>query len=310
MGSLNCELSALVFAELYQHLLTDQTRRDELLARLETLNVGLEWLSTMAEAYDAKWRAESRWLTAENVDGYVLDVEHAVVATWILAGLRNTGHSHDYSSDLRMSVTERAIREIDDDLPSSLPAALSPAVIGWTLGRVEGSVDGSLPVVPAYPLPDPFVYSAYEGLVEHVIGLPAEVDSLPELAGSATYVRSAGLAEALVGDEGGPQRALDKLMRETSLLTPSNVRTRLQRHWVDFVDRRNVLTHIRADTGGMTFAEATVQSKAWQHLKLTVEGITHFVCQAISGYLYEHMPPPVHGDPWEKFIRRDLETWD
>ncbi|ETA05649.1 hypothetical protein V525_17200 [Gordonia alkanivorans CGMCC 6845] len=60
----------------------------------------------------------------------------------------------------------------------------------------------------------------------------------------------------------------------------------------------------------MTFAEATVQSKAWQHLKLTVEGITHFVCQAISGYLYEHMPPPVHGDPWEKFIRRDLETWD
>jgi len=309
MAVLNCSFSPLVFAELYSLLLRDEVRRDALIERLASQDFDIDWLALMAQEYDAKWRSDTRWLTLETIGDSVLDAEHSIVATWLLAGLRHTGHSYDLSSELRMAVARRAAEEFDG-LPPSLPPALSPIVVGWTLGKVVGSVDGSVPVVPAYPLDDPDVHAAYIGLVEHVASLPGDLDLFPELVGSATYVRSAGLAEALAGGEDGPRKAIGKLMAESSLLTPSSLHTRLHRHWSDFVDRRNVLTHVRADGGNMTFVEAADQTRSWQQLKLTVDGITLFVCQAISRQLYNEVPPAVHGDPWEKFIKRDLETWD
>lgn len=309
MAELNCRLSPLVFAELYRLLLEGDVRDDDLGARLAELRYDIDWFQTAADAYDAKWREAAQW-GPDAIEDNALDPEHAVVATWILAGLRNTGHSLDLSGDLRERIAIRAEEEVPGlELP--LPAALTPVVIGWTLGKVAGFVDGSLPVVPAVPHEDEQINAAYMGLVEHVANLPSATHEYPELTGSATFVRSAGLAEALadLGEDGTQQKAVNKLMLDSRSQAPEYVLTRLRSTWErDFVKRRNVLTHVRG-RDGLTFTDAVDGTRTWSHLEQTVAGITQFVCQAISLQLYDAMPPAVHGDPWTKFVERDLKVW-
>lgn len=63
---------------------------------------------------------------------------------------------------------------------------------------------------------------------------------------------------------------------------------RLRTNWVNWVDRRNVLTHVRpGEDAGSTFAENAAQVRTWHQIELTVLGITQFMCQEVSLELLE-----------------------
>lgn len=308
MAALNCELSPLVFVELYRLLGKRRDLHEGLEERLSVLGLGgLAWLSEAMETYDERWRADLTWIAPDSVAGSVVQYENALLASWLLAGLRHAGPSQDFSSELRRAVAMRALQEVDG-LQSPFPAPLTPSVIGWTLGMVVGAVDASFPVLPATLLGDPELDAAYQGLIEHLIVLDGDTEQVPELVASATYIRSAGLAEALAGnDADGLRRAIEKLLLDSRLLAPQEVLTRIQRNWDSrFVDRRNVLTHLRLDQGELTFTTAAAHVSALDHIRVMLEGITQFVCQAVSARLAEVRPRELQGNPWEGYLRRNL----
>ncbi len=247
------------------------------------------------------------WVDADSASGSTVSHQNALLASWLLAGLRNTGPSQYFSGDLRRAVTERALEDVSG-LHSPFPSSLVPSVIGWTLGMVVGEVDASFPVVPSTLLGDPELDAAYIGLVEHAASLDGTKDQVPELAGSATYIRSAGLAEAMAGD--GPanlRQAIEKLTLDSRFTAPQEVLTRIQQNWDSrFVDHRNVLTHLRIDQGALTFTAAAAKASTLDHIRLTLEGITQFVCQAVSARLYESRPRDLNGNPWESYLLREL----
>lgn len=312
MEGLTCTLSPLVFAELYRLLNVDSTRRDDIEERLEELNYGINWLDDAEEAYNGKWLDTAQYITPDTAYDFALTAEHSLLATWILAGLRNTGDSYDFSATVRAAVQERMVTEAPQ-LEDTRPPSFSPIIRGWTLGMVVGSRDSSLPMVPAHPPSDPHIAAAYCGLVGHVVHLGEVDEPWPELAGTALYVRTGGLAQALRPAPPHPAKlglshSLNLLMAEARRHLPGSIEEPLRRNWIRWVERRNVLTHIEPDeASGISFSESAAQVRTWDQIKLTILGITQFVCQEISQELQESRPPALRTDPWD-YLRREIQT--
>ena len=314
MDELTCRLSPVVFAELYKLLLADTARREILEDRLAEIGYDLEWLDARVADYDAKWELDAPSLEPANVDDFAMPVEHALLATWLLAGLRNTGDSYDLSTTLAAAVQQRmggAAHQL-----GARPASLSPVVRGWTLGMVAGGIDPTLPVVLAHHPDDPHITTAYKGLVEHVLHLEPVAEPWPELAGAALYVRTGGLAEALrpappPPPHRGLQYSIDLLMGEARPQTPVHIWERLRANWLQWVGRRNVLTHVKpSDDGSSTFADCAAQVRTWYQLEATILGVTQFVCQEVSLELLDSVPGGLRNDPWEYMQYDAKTTWD
>lgn len=316
MAGLTCSLSPVVYAELYRLLLASPAYCEEIIERLTEINCDEAWLQNAADEYDARWLQDAPNLDIGSADDYGLPAEHAVVATWLLASLRNTGGSYDLSSDLTDAVQCR----VDADAPrlATRTQSLSPVIRGWTLGMVAGRLAPSLPMVLAYNPEDPDITEAYDGLVEQVLHLATATQPWPELAGTALYVRAGGLAEALrPPPEPVPGErkktlwdAIQSLMRETKPQTPLHIFSRMQQNWIGWVSRRNVLTHITAgEDGQRDFTAGAAQVRTWYDLEITVLAITQFVCQEVSLELQSTIPPALRGqDPWE-YLQYDVKIW-
>src|ERR1700742_3064297 len=108
---LKCELSPLVFAELYRSLGADNGRAEALEERLGQLGLDHQWLADAAELYEAKWVSLLSRATGPG-DLVALTADHALLASWILAGLRQSGSSYEFGNELRQRVTERAFAEL------------------------------------------------------------------------------------------------------------------------------------------------------------------------------------------------------
>lgn len=310
MGELSCGLSTLVFAELYRLLSSNQKHRVELEKRLDDLGYDLDWVATAADAYDARWRADADYLTPETAHDFALPVEHALLATWILAGLRNRGDSYELSGELRAAVGTRMVNETPA-LAGHRPTSLSPIIRGWTLGMVAGTIDAQFPIVPAQLPADPHIGAAYKGLVELVLHLGSAGEPWPELAGTALLVRTGGLAEALrpPPERRGLNHSIQTLMGETSRQVPLHIQERLRSNWTRWVERRNVLTHVKPDEDASeSFEDAAGLVRAWHQIELTIIGISQFICQEVSLELFESTPPALRNDPWD-YLQRGIEVW-
>lgn len=313
MEKLTCKLSALVFAELYRILSTDQVPREQLQDRLDELSYDLDWLDDAAKSYDAKWRFDAQYIQPDTVEDYALAVEHALLATWLLAGLRNTGDSSHLSASLRSAVHQRMENEAPS-LAGLRPQSFSPVIRGWTLGMAGSAKDPDLPVIPGADPRDPHIAAAYTGLVEHVLHLHLlGVDKLwPELMGTAVCVRTGGLAEALRPPpaQRGLNYSIDLLMGETRRHVTPGTWDRLRVNWIRWVERRNVLTHVRSDdVVGSTFSDSADEVRTWATIEPTVLGATQFICQQISQDLQESIPTALSTDPWNYLLRSIQMEW-
>jgi hypothetical protein len=133
---LTCELSPLVYAELYRLLSSTQEYEDSLTFRLQELNYSFEWLEEAAATYRARWEYDVQYADVDAVGGFVAQQpDHALLATWILAGLRNTKPCYDLSLELGASVLANTKSAVPG-FKAPLPPSLSPVVVGWTLGRL------------------------------------------------------------------------------------------------------------------------------------------------------------------------------
>jgi hypothetical protein len=299
---LTCELSPLVFSELYRLLAQDRTRSDPLAERLAGIELDHDWLGQVADEYGAKWIEEVSLSAADpNYAMSGLSEEHALLASWILAGLRSTGSSLDLSAELNRNVLTRAIADLPGSPnPAELPATLNPSVTSWILGMVVGRLDRTLPVVPARLPSDPHVAGAYLGLVEHVVHLGDVPAPWSEMLGTSTIWRGTGIAEALTPDIIGQQKSINALLGEARHYIPEHLLKRLITHFHGFVDRRDVLSHILPKKGGITFQQATQTALTWDDIRLTLVAITQFVCQQVATELTE--------SPASRAVRPD--TWD
>lgn len=225
-----CELSPLVFRELYGLLPRNGEEAGSLLDRLRQIERDLEWLDEAVEDYGRKW-AQHRELIRSGATPPPLAEDHALLASWLLAALLPFGSSHDLSSDLSSAVTARVAEE-SPELLNARPRELSPAVIGWTLGLVvPNDLDPALPVVPATALNDRHTAAAYAGLVEHVTHLGRVGEPWPEMVSTSIVLRGAGMVEALRSNEGSPGDAIKTLLRETRRSIPDRSFSVLDRYW-------------------------------------------------------------------------------
>lgn len=311
MGELTCTLSAVVFAELYPLLERNRGWRETLDDRLAEIGYDTVWLSSAADAYRAKWQYDAQYIDADSADGYALSVEHSVLASWLLAGLRNVGDSYELSAALRDAVVKRLAADAPA-LVAAKPMSMAPIIRGWTLGLVAGTFDPLVPVVPAVLPRDEHIAGAYSGLVEHVLHLGELGQAWPELVGTALYVRTGGLAEALRPAPPPPPKrglsySISTLLSESRRQVPLHIFSRLDANFVRWVGRRNVLTHVRPDEDGTTFADSAAMVRTWDQIEMTVLGITQFICQEVSLELFDSIPTALRNDPWD-YLKREIQT--
>ena len=109
---LSCELSPLVFAELYRMLAGDRQLRAELLDdRLGEIGCDVSWLEERQPAYEKTWQGNLRVATCVD-DLITLGPDHSLLASWVLAPLRASGSGYEFGDDLHGAVTRRALTEI------------------------------------------------------------------------------------------------------------------------------------------------------------------------------------------------------
>ena len=85
----------------------------ELLERLAAIGYDHVWLGTAADAYNEYWVALLESTDADSVSSLALPRnEHALLATWILAGLRTTGEDRELGAALAENVLQRALAEV------------------------------------------------------------------------------------------------------------------------------------------------------------------------------------------------------
>lgn len=270
---LNCGLSPLVYAELYKFVRSDRDLLRRTNERLAELGREPDWLDLAVERYDAIWNWEEQFGDVSNTQpGERLDAE---LATWLIAPLRATGPSDDFSKELSSRVRQR----VRGRFPSgALPEWFEVSVIGWTLGRVCGRIDRNTPVVPGDWPTDPDVAAAYRGLLEHVRDLP-EHSPWPEMRGSSIVIRIAGLAEGLY-----PRHnlcaTLNKLTND--IVFPRALAARLNVGWEDFVRIRNGCAHVRREGGGYGLAELVGRFCDSDAVRDFVQAATYFVCSSVS----------------------------
>ncbi|GAA4946671.1 hypothetical protein GCM10023238_11240 [Streptomyces heliomycini] len=91
-------------------LAADKQRYDDIEERLSEIGYAPAWPSTVADAYDEYRVMQPEPAGAEGVGNIsVGSAEHALLATWTLAGLRSTGDDNTPSPTLRANVHRRAI---------------------------------------------------------------------------------------------------------------------------------------------------------------------------------------------------------
>jgi uncharacterized protein YqiB (DUF1249 family) len=305
---LSCELSPLVYAELYRLLATTPEFEDSLSFRLDEIAYRFEWLEEAGDAYRAKWEYDLQYVDADSISDLVLQQpDHALLASWILAGLRNTGHCYDLSSNLTSRVMETATKDVTG-LRTPLPPSLSPTVIGWTLGKLIGRED--LPAAPAQLPEDDNVRAAFLGFVEHVLLLQAMPDPWPEMMCMAAYWRGYGLAEGMLPDLGSGGPALAQLLREAQLSMERSQYSQLHRHFEHFNRRRQAVSHIADDASRPSYLEVIETIKHWGDLRMTVQGVTQFVYQEVAKRLADPpIPAPLRRDPWSHLLPEIQTEW-
>lgn len=307
MVELKCEFSPLVFAELYRLLACTRSLSDSLAYRLQEIHCSLEWLDEAAATYEGKWVSDLQYITVDTVDVFALSQPgHAELATWILAGLRNTGQCYDLSQNLLDAVLQHASSDIRT-MPIPLAPSLSPQIVGWTLGCVMGSTD-VLPIAPAVAPSDDNVAAAYSGFVEHVLLLQQTQLPWPEMMSTATYWRGYGLAEGLLPELGAGGPALHQLIGEASRSMAPPMYSRMQRHFKPFVSRRHALSHVADDSSRPRFVEVIQSGDNWLEMRTTVLGLTQFVFQEVSKYLVDTKPKSVRPGIWDS-LTHELQTW-
>lgn len=308
MAELSCNLSPLVFAELYRRLASTSALEESLTFRLQDIHYDMAWLEEAADAYQAKWEYDLQYVDAGNVDDFaVQQPDHALLATWILAGLRNTGPCYDLSSGVAASVLEKATAVIPG-LSAPLPASLSPIIYGWTLGRLIGQDD--LPAVPAVLPEDDNVQAAFVGLVEHVLLLQGLPEPWPEMMCMAAYWRGYGLAEGMRPEEGNGGSALNRLRDEAQPSMEQPEFARLHRHFQPFVSRRHSVSHVATDSSRPSFTEVVETIRDWPDLRATIHGLTQFVFQEVARTLPDDPPPKaLRSDPWARLMTELQTEW-
>jgi len=302
--ALSCELSPLVYAELYRLLAGDTATAEILDERLRLIELEHGWLSQASERYEAKWQGELR--TASNwSDMPPLGWEHARLASWVLAALRARGSCFDLGTELRNRVTKRVVAEITD-LPSPTPSQWKPVVFGWTLGMVAGDVDRDLPAVPPEPPADENVRAAYAGLVEHMLLLGKLPDPWPEMAGTSVHWRGSGLAEAMQPDAPDGQAAITQLVVAIKRFLPEIQGKKLGQHFSKFVEQRNTLTHIADSPGRPPFSEIVVEVRTQAQVHNTVMGVTQLLFSQVSSDLAGSRV--IHARTWD-YLKWELEVY-
>lgn len=296
---LTCRLSPLVYAELYSLLAENGKLADGLDRRLNEIDLDLEWLGTSVTAYNDHWASSAQWTDGNGPDHRAaLSEDHALLASWLLASLRNQGPCDDLSRELTSRVADRRNREVPQ--VKVFPSSLEPRIIAWTLGMVVGRFDVNFPVVPAQMPVDHEVELAYRGFVEHIVHLGEIPDPWPEVMCSSTLWRAAGLAEGLRPDANGPDEAINHLMVAIRQLTPAHQYERLRKHWIGFVSHRNALTHVAPKAGQPRFSDAVNVARASEHVAPTVLGITSFVFEMISTELSGPASGAVYPGLWDQ----------
>lgn len=303
---LTCELSPLVFGELYRLLDADTRFADLLTERLGEIDLDRGWLLEAAGAYEGRWQSDVAVLqdigsTAQPVG---LSKDHALLASWVLAALRTEGRCDELSDKLRARVADRANNDMTH--LADLPSCLAPRVIAWTLGMVVGRFDINFPVIPAQMPIDMEVELAYRGLVEHVVHLAEVEEPWPEVMCSSTLWRAAGLAEGLQPEANGPEAAINQLMAAIRHTTPEYQYERLRKHWIGFIEHRNALTHVAPSAGKTRFSDSVRIACDSDHVNPTVMGVTNFVFQKVSQELAGPAGRAVRSGLWEQILRYEV----
>lgn len=308
MAELNCNLSPLVYAELYRRLASTSAFEESLTFRLQDIHYDMAWLEEAADAYQAKWEHDLQYVDAGSVDDFaVQQSDHALLATWILAGLRSTGPCYDLSSGVAASVLEKVTAAITG-LSSPLPPSLSPVIYGWTLGRLIGADD--LPAAPAVLPEDDNVRTAFVGLVEHVLLLQGLPEPWPEMMCMAAYWRGYGIAEGMRPEDTNGGYALRRLRDEAQPSMERGQYTVLHRHFDTFNQYRQAVSHIADDPGRPRFVDVVETIRDWPDLRTTVHALTQFVFQEVARSFADDLPPrALRSDPWARLMAELQTEW-
>lgn len=301
----SCQLSHLVYAELYRLLANDGTLADMLDERLGEIELDHYWLTEAAGRYEAKWqdllRHSTGWQSLTP-----LSWEHARLASWVLAALRTRGSCSELSIELRTRVTRRAVQEVDG-LPDLIPARWKPVIFAWALGMVTGQIDHDLPAVPPTMPADENITAAYAGLLEHVLLLGALPAPWPEMTATSVHWRGSGLLEALQPEARNAPEAIQRLVPAIKRYLPEPQARRLGQHFSCFVDPRNSLTHIADTPNKPRFVEVIADWGGELRVKDTVLGVTHLLFAQYSAGLAESHA--VHAGLWPD-LNWDLEVYE
>lgn len=317
MAELACELSPLVYSEFYRMLAGERALKDALVDRILEAGLEIQWLDRAIAAYDAKWDEDKRSLvqayaelvasgtaTSQPPEPLTLSSDHAVLASWLLAGLRPQ-EIDGLGTKLNSAISTRLVDELPE-LLSPKPRAFWPVIIGWTFGMlVDDRLDPQLPAIPAQPVKDPNIAAAYAGLVNHVAHLVPLDEPWPEVLGTSTLIRGAGLAESLRPDAEGPRKALEQLMLDTKRAVPDSLYRQLIQHWTTFVTNRDSVVHILPYRGS-AFTDVVDCANTWDKIRLTIRGITQFVFQEVARELAE--PRIISAKTWES-LGFELEVY-
>lgn len=280
---LTCQLAGVAYLSLYEEIAANPELRAAVAGRLEEL--GPTTLDELVDAYRLYWRVFSDRTSMLFNEGHVLDplpTRHGELASWLIAPLRTSGDS----TELGHSARSRALGSVTaagvavDDM-----SVLNIAVVGWSVGQVWGDLDRSMPVVPAVPFDDEDLRVAYEGLVQHTGALAGT--SWAEMAGSAVFMRVAGLTEALRPQpKASLGSSISQLVGDCKPRLPTSVTNMFAGNEISrFVRIRNAFTHVKQEEGdpdGLGFAN--VHELAIDHamVKGLLRAASCFVCSEMS----------------------------
>lgn len=279
---LTCELSPLIYAELYRLLLADDAMRQRVEDRLTKAGADASWLGAAERLYRRSWEWQIEYEAVGDIrKTSPTDPRDAQLATWVIAPLRTLGPSTQFSADLQREVN-LAARARFPGFNDRLPEQYQASVIAWTLGRVCGELDRSFPVVLAEIPDDTHVAAAYDGLLHHVRTLSDGSDPWPEMAGSAVVWRVGGIADGLRPREPNNLRAsLDLLMSALKPVVPPVLHAEFNAGWNGFVDARNGLTHV-APRDGLGFADFAKRMRTAEKVRTYLQAATYFVCNEVA----------------------------
>jgi hypothetical protein len=277
---LTCQLAPLAYEALYETLISQAQWRIAAAARLDEFG-GVEILRELQTGYQTLWDLQVKQCAGHLEQLWPVDTKHATLATWILAGLRRLRRPSEELSEHARSIVDKEILKYFGKVADV--DVLRPIVLAWTLGQIRGRLDARAPVVPAVTPFDPDVAMAYSGLVTHLLDLQEVRQPWPEVAGSANLWRTAGIIDGLKTHKNSYlMDSICELMKQLRDVTTDTFRYELDKQWIDFIDARNVLTHVSGRKEGYKFREVVERSVRWDEFQLSVRGVTYFLFSDIS----------------------------